>query len=59
MPGQPFRLPGDLGEDLLRHVLGGVQVAVHQPQRGGMDEVHVPPGQFGEGGLRLFGGVAA
>ena len=59
MPGQPFRLPGHFRENLLGDILGGMHVAVYQPQGGGIDQVHMPPGQFGEGGLRPVGGIAA
>ena len=59
VPGQSFRLAGDLGKNLLRHILGGVDVAVHQTQRGGIDQVHMPLGQFGKGGLRMLRGIAA
>jgi hypothetical protein len=58
MPGQPFRLSGDFRENLLGDILGGVHVAVYQPQGGGIDQVHMPPGQLGESGLRPVGGIA-
>jgi hypothetical protein len=59
MPCQPFRLPGDLREDLLGHILSGVNVAVHQPQGCGINQIYMPPGQFGKGSLRPLRGIPA
>jgi len=51
MLAEALRLPGEFSEDLLRHVLGAMDVAACQSQRGGIDEIHVPPNQFGESGF--------
>jgi hypothetical protein len=44
----------------LGHVLGQMRVGAHQPQRRGIDEIDIAPGQFTErglgAGLRVFGG---
>jgi hypothetical protein len=36
-----------------------MSIAIHQPQGGRIDQVHVPPDQFGESGFRMFNGVTA
>lgn len=43
----------------LCHILSGVNVAIHLPERGGMREVHMTPNQFGEGGFIACLGVAS
>ena len=49
----------EIGEDRLRHVLRQVRVAVHLPQRGGIDQIDVPPDECGEGVLGTGSGVTA
>src|SRR5690242_20210267 len=39
--GKPRRLPGQIDEYGLRHVLGEMRVAVHEPHGGGINEIHV------------------
>ena len=59
VPGQTLRLPRSFREDLLCHVLRRVNVTVHQPQRGRIDQVHMPPSQFGKSHFRLCRGILA
>ena len=54
-------LPGVLRqryEHRLRHVLGQVRIANHA-HRGGMDQVNMPPHEFGKRRLRPASGVIA
>jgi hypothetical protein len=52
-------LPGTFGEDLLGDIFGAMDVTVDEAQRCGINEVHMSPDEFGEGGLRMFGRVTA
>ena len=55
---QPGRFAREVGKDGLRDILGQVRVAVHLPQRGGMDKVDVPRDQFRNGGFRLVAHIS-
>ncbi len=55
------KLPGILRQGhkgTLRHVLGQMRIA-HHSQRGGINEVNVPPNQFGKRRLGSASGVIA
>ena len=52
-------LAREVGENRLGHVLRQVRVAVDLPQRRGIDQVDVPPHQFGKGLFGFGPGVAA
>ena len=47
-PNTRGRFAGQIAEDGLGDVLGEVPVAAHLPERGGIDEVDVPPDEFSE-----------
>ena len=46
---QAPRLARQVNKHRLGHVLGQVAVAVHHPERGGIDEINVPRHQLAEG----------
>ena len=46
-------LAREVGENGLRHVLRQMRVAADLPERGGIDEIDVPPDEFGEGVLGM------
>ncbi len=52
-------LAREIREDRLRHILREMRVAIHLPQRRRIDQVHVPPHQFGKGILRICFGIPA
>jgi len=58
MLGQPFRLPAASAKTVASHP-ARQDIATHDAQCSGVDEVYMPPGQFREGGLGLLNGVAA
>ena len=52
----PLNLAGvarEVGENGLRDFLGQLRRA-DLPQRGGINQIHMPPDNFGEGVLRIF-----
>jgi hypothetical protein len=49
------RFAGQIAENGLRDILSQVRVAVHLPERGGINKVDVPPNEFGES---IFGAAA-
>lgn len=59
MAGERGGLPGEIGENSLGHVLRQVCIAADLAQGRGVDQIEMPPHQFGEGVLRVCGGVAA
>jgi hypothetical protein len=58
MFGEALSLPGKFGKNLLSHIFGAMRVTAYQTKRGRINQVHMPPNQFGKGGFRLFGSVA-
>ena len=52
-------LARERGEHGLRHVLREVRIAADLPQRDRVNQIEMPPHEFGEGRLGFFLGVAA
>ncbi len=56
---QRGRLAGQIGKNHLYDIFGQVRIAVHLPERGGINQVHMTLHQFGESGLGICPGKLA
>ena len=50
-------LAGQIHKDGLRYVFRPMRVAPHQPERRGLDQIHVTSHEFAKGGIRAGPGV--
>src|SRR5262245_64986925 len=57
--GKGTRLPCEIGENQLSHVLCQMCVAARSSQRGGINEIHMTGDQFAEGGIGTVSNVPA